>query len=251
MYRRGGRRVRAHGGAGVVAIVALVALVVVPAGEASRLPKPFKLYTYKVQSEGSGTYTHQDGPVDVRASFDWKVTMKSLVLLPKSLSSKPGSGGLRQAGVAIGQQSSDGITGSWDASVTGTPPCHGSGGFEPAGPPEATAYLNPLVKGGYVIDVLPSNAATPINEKPKGAQDCADIGGPLTSDFWHDWPENEGAGDNAPELEESVHLKPSREGKVVQHVEVDGSEKPRSNCMCTFDWKGTVTLTRTKVTSVP
>jgi hypothetical protein len=233
-------------------LVALAGLVGAPATHAFKTPKPFKLYEYKIQSEGSGTYTHDDGPVKVHASFKWNVTIKMIELEPKSFSQPPSSpGGLRGAGTGIGKKTSDGITGDWTVSVTGTPPCNGSGGFAPGGPPEANAYINPLVKGGYVVDVLPSDTATPIDEKPAGANDCADIGGPNGKDFWHDWPANEGAGDNTPALEEVVRLTPSKEGKAVQNVEVDNSEKPRSNCMCTFDWHGKVTMTRTKVISAP
>jgi hypothetical protein len=130
--------------------------------------------------------------------------------------------------------------------VTGTPSCNGSGGFQPDGRPEATAYLNPVVKGGYVIQVLPSTGSIPIDEKPDGADDCADINGPLPSVFWADWPGNEGAGDNGPAFEETAHIQPAKEGKVIQDVKVDGSEKPRSGCQCTFDWSGKVTLTRVK-----
>jgi hypothetical protein len=230
------------------AALAVVALAVVPASDA-RLPAGFKhitVYTYKAVYEGSGSYTHTISMVSVHASFKWKVTIPMITLLPKQLSTPGTGGGLRSAGGGAGKLKEDGITGQWDVSVTGTPPCSGSGGFKPSAAPVAQAYINPLVKGGYVIDLFPSFSGIPVDEKPKGAQDCADIGGPLPSDFWHDWPANEGVGNTTFPFVATVHVKPSKEGKVVDQVGPASTERPPPNCQCTYRWKGTLTLTRLK-----
>ena len=231
----------------VLIAVTAAAAALIPAAPASA--SSLQIYIYKVTFKGSGTFTHTDGPVSVHASFKWDVTIPSLLLLPKQFSTKPsGSSPLRAAGEGFGKRKDSAFTGHWDASVSGNPPCHGSGGFKPTWPPVAEAFINPLVRGGYLVDVYPSFNGEPLTEKPTGATDCADIGGPGGMDFWHDWPANEGVGDRLSSgipFGGTVSLRPAKEGKVVEEVKVQSEELPHPTCSCTYSWSGKITLTRT------
>lgn len=94
-------------------------------------------------------------------------------------------------------------------------------------------------------------------QSPRGANDCHDIGGSGPNDFWGDWPGGDGVanGQQAP-FQGVTHLRPGKEGKVIARVGPDKSELPRKDCgttpdlgikcKVTYDWKGTITMTRVR-----
>ena len=200
-----------------------------------KIPKVPKIYHYSITYDGRGTFSESGDGVTVSASFHWQVTHLAAEII------SPGFGPLAYTAV-------DDFGGSWSASVTGNPPCMQSGALAKA---SATAdapsiLITPAGHGSFTIAIDPILGEPA--ESPSGGDDCSDIGGPNGTDFWHDWPQNVGVGDNSPTgnfFTGHATLTPAREGKVIENV----SSEPQSlHCpsACSYSWTGTIKLTRVK-----
>jgi hypothetical protein len=241
---------------GVVVAVGLIGALVPAVSEASPHYVAPKIYSYKATFTGSGSYdydyTAPSSSVTATATFHWDVKFPRLTFIAGKVKGAPSG----EAGGGEANTADTPFAGSWKVNVTSTDgdDCTGSGGLVPGQiPAVASVERNPLVKGGFVITV-PAISGAPA-ESTAGADDCSDIGGDQTSDFWNDWAYGHGVGGTSDmPIVTAVALKPSKEGKVIERVKVDPKAQPPSDCgttssvgvtcMESYDWSGEVTLTR-------
>jgi hypothetical protein len=209
----------------------------------------FKISTYKVTYEGSGSYSvkQSDGPshLDNTADFHWKV--KYLLVF------------INQKGhqvAAISTNSSSG-GGGWtiNSDNGGGEVCTHSGGLK-------------LNKMGSILGVVQKTSGKVIMHLIPGANDFATTNGGSgsdacsTSDYWHDWVGNfSHVGTSEESIDPltafvTLSKKELGFGKVVVNVSNHTLAAPSltvvSNCgsgngaSCTqsYDWKGTVTFVK-------
>lgn len=233
-----------------VITVALAVGFGVAAGPAAARRLPFKILSYKVTYEGSGSYSVKgvDGPAhnETSSGFHWKAEYNLTFI------DKKGS----QVG---GTSSSSNGGGDWKISSDngGGDVCTKSGGLK-------------LQKNGAITGTIGPTGGLPLRLTP-GSDDYSTTGGSSgstacdTTDFWQQWVESfskVGTADSVDPLTALVKLskKDLSFGKLIFNVsnkkEVlafpslsppeDCGSGDGATCTQSFDWKGTVTFRKTK-----
>ncbi len=216
---------------------------------AARRPRLPSITFYKVVYEGSGSYSvkQNDGPsfATVDSSYHWKVSYL-FALFHKS----------GQAASGVARENSGG--GDWKiVSDNGADEkCSRTGGLK-------------TTANGGIIGRVQGNGAVNMHIVPGGNEDFTTTNGSSgsqacdTTDFWHDWVtsfSHVGTDDNVDPLTAFVHLSKAdqRAGKVIINVSNSTLSAPSltvtpdcgsgngATCTQTFDWKGSVTFTKTK-----
>jgi hypothetical protein len=218
---------------------------------AARRPRLPPIAFYKVVYEGSGSYSvkQTDGPSfeNINSSFHWKVTYL-LDFFKKS--GQPVSG--------VARQPSGG--GDWRivSDNGGDETCSRNGGLK------ATGFGGIIGRvqgsGAAIMHVVPGSPEDfSTTDGSSGSQACD------TTDFWDDWVtsfSHVGTSDteNFDPLTAFVNLSRAdqRSGKVIVKVSNHTLSAPSltvdpdcgsgngASCTQTFDWKGSVTFTKTK-----
>ena len=217
-------------------------------GQARPAAPSFTLY--EVHYEGSGSYEvkQADGPSSgtTKASFHWNVTYQLVI------------SGRRGAQVGGGSTASSGA-GDWSivSDNGGGEKCSRSGGLR-------------LGRYGGITGRTQSSGAVNLQIVPAGSTDYSTTGGSSgsaacdTTDFWGQWVtgfSHVGTGERSLDpLTAVVRLSKQelRAGKVVVNVSNDSLATPElvvdpdcgsgngATCRQSFDWKGSVTFTKSK-----
>jgi hypothetical protein len=228
----------------------------VAASPAAARRLPFKIATYKVVYKGSGSYSvNQSGGggsfTRTSARFHWAVHYNLLFI------DKPGE---HVAGItgplSVG-------AGDWSISSNngGSESCVRSGGLEL----NKNGGISGAVQqsGKVIMRLTPGSNDYKTTDGSSGSQACD------TTDFWHDWVENfskvGSGGETIDPLTGFVTLSKQELnfGKIVVNVSnhtlaaptltVDpgcgGVSGGGASCHQSYDWKGTVTFTKTKIRS--
>jgi hypothetical protein len=209
----------------------------------------------RVTFQGAASYQMtlvDDGPVEqVQGGVRWTTVFDEVVVNPlKGLHVKV-PGDLPTSWMA--NPNSSFSDGSFDVQVFGSTPCHGSGGLhrDPSFPPILSVTLHSDGSADFTVQ-----AVSTVVEYPLGADDCSDIGGTETSDFWQDWVTGFAhAGlDSNSTLTYAFTLSKEQlaQGKVIVIAQAPPDEVPPTDCgsgdgaVCTqsYGWTGTVTLQR-------
>jgi hypothetical protein len=226
----------------LVASVVLALVVALPAGaRAAHARKVAAPQLWDISFVGAGSFKRDenDGTITTgaHASFTWNVKYSTAVL------------GAHVGGAA---NATSKWGGHWDVSLAGgDQPCAGSGGFQ-GGRAGAAGYQAVKKGTSYIFQVsgLPNGE---LLESTAGAQDCADIGGSLTPEFWHDWIVNAGVGGDASRIvfpTVKITAAELTKKRFVLPVAALPTEKPdetcdgATGCVQKYDWSGTITFKR-------